>query len=239
MVFAKAVGLDRPEAVVGKTDFDLPWPSQEAEAYRADDREVMETKRAKRHIIEPLQQADGSRLWIDTTKVPLLDADGNVEGVLGVYDDITERKRTQDALREREEQLQLKLDSIFHPESDIDEQGHVNNVVYLRWAQDAAIAHWLVLAPVELQTNVGWVALRHEIDYKAPGFLNDDLRVRTWVGTVKGLSFERHTQIVRARDEQLLAQARTLWCPIDPATGRPKRVSAELRALFSTAASFR
>ena len=108
----------------------------------------------------------------------------------------------------------------------------MNNVVYLRWTQEAATAHWLALAPVELQGSVGWVALRHEIDYKAPGFLNDDLHIRTWVGTVKGLAFERHTQILRDRDEQLLAQARTLWCPIDPATGRPKRVGAELRGLF-------
>ena len=119
--------------------------------------------------------------------------------------------------------------------ADIDEQGHVNNVVYLRWAQDVATAHWLALAPVELQPSVGWVALRHEIDYKAPGFLDDELRVRTWVGTVKGLAFERHTQIVRDVDQRLLAQARTLWCPINPETGRPKRVSPELRALFSAA----
>ena len=119
--------------------------------------------------------------------------------------------------------------------ADIDEQGHVNNVVYLRWAQDVATAHWLALAPVELQPSVGWVALRHEIDYKAPGFLDDELRVRTWVGTVKGLAFERHTQIVRGADQRLLAQARTLWCPINPETGRPKRVSPELRALFSAA----
>ena len=123
--------------------------------------------------------------------------------------------------------------------TDIDEQGHVNNVVYLRWAQEVATAHWLSLAPPELQTSVGWVALRHEIDYKAPGFLHDELRVRTWVGTVKGLAFERHTQVVRARDQQLLAQARTLWCPINPENGRPKRVSAELRALFSVAKTSR
>ena len=119
--------------------------------------------------------------------------------------------------------------------ADIDEQGHVNNVIYLRWAQEVAIAHWLALAPVDLQTSFGWVALRHEIDYKAPGFLDDELRVRTWVGTVKGLAFERHTEIVRSADQRLLAQARTLWCPIDPQTGRPKRVSQELRALFSAA----
>ncbi len=123
--------------------------------------------------------------------------------------------------------------------ADIDEQGHVNNVVYLRWAQEVAIAHWLALASVDLQTSVGWVAVRHEIDYKAPGFLGDELRVRTWVGTVKGLAFERHTEIARRADQRLLAQARTLWCPINPDTGRPKRVSQELRALFSAAGASR
>jgi acyl-CoA thioester hydrolase len=120
--------------------------------------------------------------------------------------------------------------------ADIDGQGHVNNVVYLRWAQDVATAHWLALAPVELQTTVGWVALRHEIDYKAPAFLDEELRVRTWIGTVKGLEFERHTEIMRGADHRLLARARTIWCPINPDTGRPQRVSAELRALFSAPA---
>jgi len=106
-VFARAVGLAGPEAIIGKTDFDLPWPRQEAEAYTADDRDVMENNRPKRHIIEPLQQADGNRLWIDTTKVPLTDCEGLVFGLLGVYEDITERKRVEEALQESQEQLRL------------------------------------------------------------------------------------------------------------------------------------
>ncbi|MDQ3314002.1 MAG: acyl-CoA thioesterase [Verrucomicrobiota bacterium] len=56
---------------------------------------------------------------------------------------------------------------------DIDGQGHVNNVVYLRWAQDVAVAHWEALAPAEDQTATGWVVLRHEIDYKGAGRLDD------------------------------------------------------------------
>ncbi len=116
----------------------------------------------------------------------------------------------------------------------LDEQGHVNNVVYLRWAQDVATAHWEALAPLEDQAAVGWVVLRHEIDYKAAGLLDDDLIIRTWVGKVEGLSFERHTEIIRAPDQKLLARARTLWCPINPQTSRPKRVRPELRARFSS-----
>jgi acyl-CoA thioester hydrolase len=119
---------------------------------------------------------------------------------------------------------------------DIDRQGHVNNVVYLRWAQDVAVAHWRKLAPNESRDTIGWVALRHEIDYKAAGFLGDELRITTWVGKLEGLSFERHTEITRVADNRVLARARTLWVPINPETGRPKRVSAEVREIFSRAA---
>ena len=104
-VFAQAAGLADPELVQGKTDFDMPWPRAEAEAYRADDLEVVSTNRSKPHIIEPLQQADGSRLWIDTTKVPLLDEQGEVYGVLGVYADITEKRKADEERQALEMQL--------------------------------------------------------------------------------------------------------------------------------------
>ena len=117
--------------------------------------------------------------------------------------------------------------------ADIDELGHANNTVAVRWVQDAAAAHWRVLAPAAAQAEVAWVVLRHEIDYKAPAFAGDELVARTWVGAARGMSFERHTELRRTGDGRLIAQARTLWCPIDIATGQPKRVTAGLRALFS------
>jgi len=104
-VFAKAVGVENSELIIGKTDFDLPWPTEEAEAYRSDDRQVITSRQAKRHIIEPLQQADGTRIWIDTTKVPLVDGQGYVYGVLGVYEDITTRKAAEEKLKKSEAQL--------------------------------------------------------------------------------------------------------------------------------------
>jgi PAS domain S-box-containing protein len=105
-VFARAAGVDGPAAIVGKTDLDLPWQRDEAVAYRADDREVIEHNRPKRHIVEPVRQADGSRLWVDTTKVPLVDEEGRVFGVLGVYDDITERKHAEEELRKHKDHLE-------------------------------------------------------------------------------------------------------------------------------------
>ena len=117
--------------------------------------------------------------------------------------------------------------------TDIDELGHVNNTVYLRWVQDAATAHWEAVASVEMQAAIVWVVLRHEIDYKTAARPDDEVLLRTWVGKASRLTFERFTEIVRRTDRQLLAHARTLWCPVNPATNRPTRVPPELRAQFS------
>lgn len=119
---------------------------------------------------------------------------------------------------------------------DIDALGHVNNVVYLRWAQDAAVAHWQAAAPPEAQQRLVWVVVRHEIDYLRPARLGDRVWVRTWVGGASRFRFERHTEIVRASDEAVLARVRTLWCPLDRQTRRVTEVGPEVRARFSTGA---
>ena len=119
---------------------------------------------------------------------------------------------------------------------DLDERAHVNNVVYLQWVQDAAAAHWSTLAPETVRDEVAWVALRHEIDYLKPALLGDEIAIMTWVGVAEGLSFERFTEMRRRSDDALLARARTLWCPVDARTGKPRRVSAEVRARCSVPA---
>lgn len=118
---------------------------------------------------------------------------------------------------------------------DIDELGHVNNVVYLLWVQQAAVAHWQTIAPAEDQAALRWVVVRHEIDYKQAARAGDEILARTWVGAASRLKFVRHTEITRASDNHVLARALTLWCPIDVRTGRPVAVSAAVRALFSAA----
>jgi acyl-CoA thioester hydrolase len=117
---------------------------------------------------------------------------------------------------------------------DIDEQNHVNNTVYLRWVQEVATAHWRAIANSEAQETIGWVVLRHEIDYKAPAAFGDQIALRTWVGKASRLTFERFTEVRRDSDRQLLSKARTLWCPINAQTGRPMRVPADVCAQFST-----
>ena len=118
--------------------------------------------------------------------------------------------------------------------ADIDYIGHVNNVAYLRWVQEAAVAHWSADAPAAAQANLLWVVLRHEIDYLKPAFLADEVVARTWVGEATRLRFERFTEIVRQPDSTILVKAKTIWCPIDPKRMRPIAVSDEVRALFST-----
>jgi len=115
---------------------------------------------------------------------------------------------------------------------DINGQNHVNNTVYLRWVQEVATAHWQAIASSEARKGIGWVVLRHEIDYKTPACLGDEIVLRTWVGKATRITFERFTEIRRG-DGRVLSTARTLWCPINAQTGRPVRVPAEVRERFS------
>lgn len=109
--FARAAGLSSPEDIVGKTDFDLPWPQQEAEIYRASDLAIISDRQPRLHIEELLQQADGSRIVINTSKVPLINTGGHIYGVLGIYEDITERKRIENALCESSELMARILEA--------------------------------------------------------------------------------------------------------------------------------
>lgn len=119
-------------------------------------------------------------------------------------------------------------------DSDIDALGHVNNVVYLRWAQDVATAHWEAASTTAQQEAIAWVAVRHEIDYKLPAMPGDEIVASTWVGEADSVRFERFVEILRASDRKVLAAVRTLWCPISRASGRVTRVDPAVRRVFST-----
>lgn len=122
--------------------------------------------------------------------------------------------------------------SLVHSVSaeDIDEQGHVNNVSYLRWIQNVAVAHWFEVTTQQQREKYTWFVTRHEIDYKKPAFENEEITSLTWVGAAKIATCERFTEI--RRGETLLVQARSVWCLIDRETSRPARLSSELKELF-------
>lgn len=105
-VFAEAAGIEKPDEIVGLTDFDLPWTDDEARFYRACDKLVMDQNQAEIGIVESQTNNDGELLWLETNKVPLLDLDGNVIGILGSFHDITKIKEAEQTLQRSNEQLE-------------------------------------------------------------------------------------------------------------------------------------
>ena len=95
--FAQDAGCSHPDELIGKSDFELGWPDQ-AEMYRADDRAVMESGISKLQYEELQTTPDGATIWLSSTKAPLRDERNRIIGVMGVYEDITERKQAEDAL---------------------------------------------------------------------------------------------------------------------------------------------
>ncbi|MBW4681645.1 MAG: PAS domain S-box protein [Microcoleus vaginatus WJT46-NPBG5] len=127
-LFAKDAGLDSVENIAGKTDYDLAWRKEEADFFREWDRQVMETDTPQYHIIETQLEADGKQAWIDTNKVPLHDASGQVIGILGTYEDITERKQMEKALQASEERFRLLVEGVKdYAIYLLDAQGYVSS----------------------------------------------------------------------------------------------------------------
>ena len=109
-LFAQDAGLNSPDEVVGKTDYDLAW-KQMADRYRADDRKVIDAGMLKLGYEEPQITEDGPTLWLRTNKVPFRDQDDNIIGVLGSYEDVTERKKAALALEASEATLKGILET--------------------------------------------------------------------------------------------------------------------------------
>ena len=113
---------------------------------------------------------------------------------------------------------------------DIDFMGHVNNARYLSWVQDAVLSHWRKFAPDEAVAARAWVALKHEITYRKPAFLEDDVIARTVLESTKGARAFYRTVIERG--EEVLAEINSSWCCIDAETLRPARIGQEIRRHF-------
>jgi len=113
---------------------------------------------------------------------------------------------------------------------DIDFMGHVNNARYLSWVQDAVLGHWRKLAPADAVANRAWVALKHEITYRKPAFLEDDVIARTVLEKIAGARAFYHTVIERGGE--VLAEVQSSWCCIDAKTLRPARIGKELSTFF-------
>lgn len=113
---------------------------------------------------------------------------------------------------------------------DIDFMGHVNNASYLKWVQEAVLSHWRQLAPTEAIAQHLWIALKHEITYRKPAFLQDDVVATVLLEKVHGA--RAFYQTIIKRGEEVLAEVRSSWCCVDAATLRPARLAESVIERF-------
>ena len=157
-LFAADAGMDHPDDIIGKTDFEMGW-RQHADAYRRDDRAVMGSITPELDHEEPRTTPDGRHIWLRTSKVPLTDEKGAVIGLLGTYEDITDRREAENNLRNSEKRLSLALkggDLGFWDVNMISGKTVVND----RWANMLGYA----LDEIEPTTKGTWIKSIHTED---------------------------------------------------------------------------
>lgn len=118
------------------------------------------------------------------------------------------------------------------PENVIDENGHVNNVAYVQWMQDAAIRHGESITEYKPTENTTWYAREHRIEYLLPAFLGEEIEVRTWLTEIKRVRVYRKYEFIRKADGKVIVKGETDWVYIDSNTGRPLAIPAIISELF-------
>ncbi|MBK6794557.1 MAG: acyl-CoA thioesterase [Anaerolineales bacterium] len=122
---------------------------------------------------------------------------------------------------------------IIIPASAIDENGHVNNVVYVQWMQDLALEHYSNIGGIEAQgPNSTWVIRKHSIEYFLPAFEGEEIEARTWVEELRKVRSLRMYEFVRKSDGKVLVKGETDWVFMDTQTGRPKAIPVEVEKIF-------
>jgi acyl-CoA thioester hydrolase len=113
----------------------------------------------------------------------------------------------------------------------VDRNGHVNNVAYVQWMQDAAVAHARAAGCTQASRELGatWVVRTHQIEYLRPVFAGDSITVLTWVANFRKVRSLRRYKLVRTGDQAVVAEAETDWVFVDASTGRPRPIPEEVR----------
>jgi len=120
------------------------------------------------------------------------------------------------------------------PAEAIDTNGHVNNVYYIQWMQDAAVLHSEEATCTQLTESLGatWIIRTHKVEYLQPAFANDSITVLTWVSNFRKVRSLRKHKFIRTSDNATLAQGETDWIFIDKQTGRPCVIPPEVKNTF-------
>lgn len=230
ILFAKDAGHTRPDELIGKTDFEMGWRDQ-AELYRADDKATMESGRPKLDYEEPQTTPDGHTIWLRTSKVPLRDPDNQVIGILGLYQDITDQKNANEAIKKSEARYRSYIEVTGQLAWVTDADGAVvedlptwraftgqseKQVKGWGWAEavhpddrERAAQAWREAVARKGAYEVEYRMLRHDgiyRDFFTRGLpvLDTSGSVREWVGTSIDITeLKRAEQALREREEML------------------------------------
>ncbi len=121
------------------------------------------------------------------------------------------------------------------PQDAIDGNGHVNNVAYVQWMQEAAIRHFEALGGTPLMEAAGatWVVRSHKIEYLSPAFAGEEIEVRTWIATARRVRSLRRYEFVRPSDGKALVRGETDWVFVDARDGHPMAIPQNIIGRFS------
>lgn len=124
--------------------------------------------------------------------------------------------------------------SVLVSQDAIDANGHANNVEYLRWMQEAAVAHADATGCTDLTRKIGasWVVRSHHIEYLQPAFAGDRLVVCTWVSNLRKVSSLRKYLLLRETDHTVIARGETNWVFVESRSGRPLAIPKQVFSLF-------
>lgn len=123
--------------------------------------------------------------------------------------------------------------TITVPMDAIDENGHVNNVVYVQWMQDISVEHYASIGGIEAQgLDSTWVVRQHSIEYLLPAFAGEEIEIRTWVENIRKVRSLRKYEFLRKNDGKVLVKGETDWVFVDVKTGSPKAIPGEVEAVF-------
>jgi len=119
------------------------------------------------------------------------------------------------------------------PKTAIDENGHVNNVMYVQWMQDIAVEHYASIGGIEAQGSEStWVVREHKVEYFLPAFIDEEIEIRTWVENIRRVRSLRKYEFIRKSDDKVLVKGETDWVFVDVKTGMPKAVSEAVQKIF-------
>lgn len=129
--------------------------------------------------------------------------------------------------------MQSFISQITVSQDDLDNLNHVNNVRYVQWVQDVAEKHWNENATPQMLSDYFWILLKHNIEYKNPAVLGDEILLKTYIKESGGVTCVRMVEIFNKNSNKLLAVSETKWCLVSQKNMRPSRITDEIRLLFS------